>query len=136
MCSAPQPPPEPFTASARGPFAQSYLDRRLAVWQDRLQLQDWKIEIIQASPEKLRRGTLGNIHWNQDTRSAQIRVLAASSYQMPLRSALQDMEFTLVHELIHLELASLPRSDASRSEEEHAVNHMAEALLALDRKPQ
>jgi hypothetical protein len=43
------------------------------------------------------------------------------------------MEFTLVHELIHLELASLPRSDASRTDEEHAVNHMAEALLRLDR---
>jgi len=35
---------------------------------------------------------------------------------------LQDMELTIVHELVHLELAALPRSQASRSTEEHAVN--------------
>jgi hypothetical protein len=47
---------------------------------------------------------------------------------------LQDMEFTVVHELIHLELSSLPRSDASRREEEYAVNRITEALLKLDRE--
>jgi hypothetical protein len=45
------------------------------------------------------------------------------------------MEFTIVHELIHLELASLPRSEASRSEEEYAINHLASALLDLDKGP-
>jgi hypothetical protein len=39
--------------------------------------------------------------------------------------------------LIHLEIApvlsDLRRTDANRMEEEHAVNHMAEALLKLDR---
>jgi hypothetical protein len=43
------------------------------------------------------------------------------------------MEFTMVHELIHLELASLPRTDASRRDEEAAVDRMAGALLRLDR---
>ena len=50
---------------------------------------------------------------------------------------LKDIEFTVVHELIHLELSpvlsALQRNDANRREEEHAVNHMAEALLELDR---
>jgi hypothetical protein len=44
------------------------------------------------------------------------------------------MEFTVVHELIHLELSSLPHSEASRRVEEHAVNRLADALLKLDRK--
>jgi hypothetical protein len=35
------------------------------------------------------------------------------------------------HELIHLKLAALPRSEASRSSEEFAVNGFAEALLGL-----
>jgi hypothetical protein len=47
---------------------------------------------------------------------------------------LDDMEFTIVHELIHLQLSSLPRSEASRSAEELAVNRIAEALLKLDRR--
>jgi hypothetical protein len=45
---------------------------------------------------------------------------------------LAGMEFTVVHELIHLELSSLPRSQASRRAEEHAVNHISKALLDLD----
>jgi hypothetical protein len=44
------------------------------------------------------------------------------------------MEVTVVHELVHLELASLPRSDASRRVEEHAVNEIANALLRLARR--
>ena len=44
------------------------------------------------------------------------------------------MEFTVVHELIHLQLSSLPRSEASRSAEERAVNHITEALIQLDRE--
>jgi hypothetical protein len=44
------------------------------------------------------------------------------------------MEMTLVHELVHLELSSLPRSAASRREEEFAVNRIADALVQLDRR--
>jgi len=47
---------------------------------------------------------------------------------------LKDMEFTIVHELIHLELASLPKSEASRSSEEFAVNRIADALIKLHRE--
>ena len=77
----------------------------------------------------LRQGTLGNIHWDADKKSATIRVLDAADYTAPLVAILKDMEFTIVHELIHLELASLPRSDASRSDEEFAINHLTDALL-------
>ena len=66
-----------------------------------------------------------------------IRVLDPADYRLPYREMLDDMEFTVVHELIHLEMSSVlshfARSDADRSAEEHAVNHMADALLHLDR---
>jgi len=114
-------------------MAERHLAASLARWQRRLQLDDWKISVTLAKPNQLRRGTLGNIHWDAPTKTAEVRVLPASKYAMPYHAAIRDMEFTLVHELVHLELASLPRSDASRSDEEHAVNHMAEALLQLDR---
>ena len=77
---------------------------------------------------------MGNIHWDADKKRASIRVLDPADYKMPMAEILADLEFTVVHELIHLELSSLPRSDASRSDEEHAVNQIARALLALDRK--
>ncbi len=37
-------------------------------------------------------------------------------------------------ELMHLELESLPRNEASRREEEYVVNHMADALLRLEQQ--
>jgi hypothetical protein len=112
---------------------EAYLREKVALWQERLKLQDWSVSLVVSRQADLRPGTLGNIHWDADKKTAVIRVLGSSDGQT-LPPALQDMECTVVHELIHLELASLPKTDASRSEEELAVNHLAEALLALDRK--
>jgi hypothetical protein len=126
--------PEPETRADRAVVAESYVNERLAVWQQRLNLQDWKISIIMSHPTDLKPKTLGNIHWDADKKSAVIRVLDASDYKLSYHDMLDDMEFTVVHELIHLELSSLPRSEASRREEEHAVNQMADALLKLDRR--
>jgi hypothetical protein len=117
----------------RAILAESYCGEKLWIWQNRLKLQDWKITVVMSHPSDLKPRTLGNIHWDADKRSAVIRVLDASEYRLPYRAMLDDMEFTVLHELIHLELSSLPRSDASRSAEEHAVNRMTEALLQLDR---
>jgi len=92
-------------------------------------------------PSDLRRGTLGNVRWDVDQKKAVIRVLDASEYQKPFVVALKDMEFTVVHELTHLELSSLTRNFKSRSEEsfseeEKAVNRMSDALLQLDHEDQ
>lgn len=116
-------------------ISEPYVAERLAVWQQRLKLEGWKISIVMAHPTDLKPKTLGNIHWDADKKSAVIRVLDAADYKLGCRDMLDDMEFTVVHELIHLELSSLPRSDASRRDEEYAVNQIAEALLKLDRRP-
>lgn len=129
-----QPATSEPTPHERGLQAESFVNLRLAVWQQRLNLQDWKISIVMSHPSDLKPKTLGNIHWDADKKSAVIRVLDASDYRLPFREMLEDMEFTVVHELIHLELSSLPRSEASRRDEEHAVNQIADALLKLDRK--
>ena len=134
-------PTNSFSQSAATPDAHSaalqaeaYVNARLAVWQQRLTLVDWKISIIMSHPSDLKPRTLGNIHWDADKKSAVIRVLDSSDYKMSFPDMLADMEFTVVHELIHLELSSLPRSEASRRDEEHAVNQIADALLKLDRQ--
>jgi hypothetical protein len=127
-----QTPPRERTA-----LAQAYTAEKLWVWQKRLHLQDWNISVELSRANGLKPKTLGNIHWDLDKKTAVIRVLDPADYQLPFREMLADMEFTVVHELIHLELSPvlspLPRSDANRLDEEHAVNQMAEALLRLDR---
>jgi hypothetical protein len=136
LCFAPQTPPEPNLAERRR-LAEQYVHERLPFWQKRLALEAWNVSIFAVHPSELRPGTLGNIHWDKEKRVATIRVLDASDYRMPFHDTLNDLEFTVVHELIHLELVSLPRSEASRSDEEYAVNNLATALLKFERaKPQ
>jgi hypothetical protein len=115
-------------------MAEEFIGQRLGVWQKRLQLQDWRVSILMSHPRDLRAGTLGNIRWDPEGKTAVIRVLEASDYHIPFGAAMKDMEFTVVHELIHLEFASMQRTEESRREEEYAVNHMADALLQLDRE--
>ena len=117
-------------------IAQQYATERLALWQRRLKLEDWRISVSPARSSQLKPGTLGAISWDKGKKTATIWVLDPADYQLPFREMLDDMELTVVHELIHLELASLPRGQASRSSEEHAVNGFADALLALDRGKQ
>ncbi len=125
---------QPANSPECAPTAESYVHERLAVWQQRLALDDWKISIVMSHRSDLKPKTLGNIRWDADTKRATIRVLAPVEYEKKCGEMLDDMEFTVVHELIHLELSSLPRSEASRRVEEHAVNRLADALLKLDRK--
>lgn len=115
-------------------LAVQFADERLAVWRKYLKLEDWQISVVMTRRSDLKPKTRGHIRWDKGKKSAVIYVLDASDYQLPLLEMLDDMEFTIVHELVHLELASLPRSEASRSSEEHAVNRLTEALLMLDRQ--
>ena len=115
-------------------MAQRFIDDRLAVWRQRLKLEGWRISVALTRRNDLKPKTLGGIRWDRGKQSAVIWMLDPSDYRLPFREMLDDMELTIVHELVHLQLASLPRSEASRSSEEHAVNGIAEALLKLDRQ--
>jgi hypothetical protein len=133
LCVAPEGVPEP-TLAERTQLTDEFLAPRLALWQRRLKLQQWDIEVVQSKASELRPDTVGNIHWDPIGKTARIRVLAAAEYKRPYRLALQEIEATLVHELVHLELASLPRTDGSRGEEETAVEHIAQALLSAEQE--
>jgi hypothetical protein len=114
-------------------LANRYIHDILPYWQRRLQLQDWNVYILLSRPADLRPGTLGNIHWDMEKKSATIRVMDASGYTSDVTAMLKDMQVTVVHELVHLELASLPVSDADRSNQEYAIDHLTDALLASEK---
>jgi hypothetical protein len=118
-------------AKDREAFAAKFVTQKLQIWQDRMNLKDWNIQFDLVRSSQLEPKTLGNIHWDTDLKTARISVLSPLDYTLEYQAMLDDMEFTVVHELVHLQLASLPRSDASRRLEEHAVNEIATALLKL-----
>jgi hypothetical protein len=127
-----------IVASERSALAEKFANERLWVWQKRLNLQEWNISVVVSRATELKAKTVGNIHWDREKKTAVIRVLDPADYDMALEPMLKDIEFTVVHELIHLEmvpiLSDLQRTAENRLEEEHAVNHMADALLRLDRE--
>jgi hypothetical protein len=127
-------PAPPTTAQEREAAVEKFVAQKLQTWQDRLDLRDWKLRVQLLRPSQLEPKTMGNIHWDTDVKEATIGVLSSYDYQLPWKAMLDDMEFTIVHELVHLHLASLPKSEASRRTEEHAVNELANALLALARR--
>lgn len=114
--------------------AETFVAEKLAMWQQRLNLKNWNLTVRLVPASELKPKTLGNIHWDTSTRTAGIAVLSLADYSLPFDAALRDMEFTVVHELVHLQLSSLPRSEASRGAEERAVNQLTGALLKLARR--
>ena len=123
-----------LNAREQAQLAERFVNERLSVWTRRLNLEEWQISVILTRRDDLKANTLGGIRWDKGKKSAVIKVQDPSDYRLPFVEMLDDMELTIVHELVHLELSSLPRSEASRSTEEHAVNGIAGALLRLDRQ--
>jgi hypothetical protein len=107
------------------------VEARLAFWQAKLDLAGWKVSTTMTRRSDLKAKTLGGIRWDKGKKTATMAVMDPADYTLGCTEMLADMEFTIVHELVHLELASLPKSEASRSNEEFAVNRLAEALLKL-----
>jgi len=110
---------------------QQQVNRWLQIWQKRLALADWKVEARIVRQADLNPETLGNLKWSSKDRTASIKVLDPRDYDMPVQQIPADIERTVVHELVHLELSVLPRN-GSRKVEEQVVNRVTEALLGLD----
>jgi hypothetical protein len=122
------------SAREREATAQKFVEHSLRVWQQRLNLTAWDIKVELVHPSNLEPKTLGNIHWDLNARNATIAVLSSYDYTMATHEMLDDMEFTIVHELVHLHLATLPKNASSARNEEYAVNQLARALIDLEKR--
>jgi len=126
-----QSPVESPEVTPQAVVTQAQVDRWVEVWQKRLALAEWRVQARIVRQSDLNPETLGNLKWTARDHSASIKVLDPRDYDMPADQIAADMERTVVHELVHLELSVLPRN-GSRKVEEQVVNRMTEALLTLD----
>lgn len=118
-------------------LVESFAKEKLWYWQNRLNLEGWRVSLAVVRSTELKPNTLGNIRWDLENKTATIRVLDPAEYSIPFSEMLDDIEVTVVHELIHLKrdlvLNRYSSSEANRRKEEHAVNRVTETLLKLDR---
>lgn len=107
----------------------------LKLWQKRLRLEDWKIDVKIVRIWDLEQGTLGHIDWSSTHHTALIKVLNPADYELPPDKIPADMELSIVHELVHLHLSVLPLNKSSRTVEEQVVSMIADALVNLEHHP-
>jgi hypothetical protein len=107
----------------------------LRIWQKRLRLEDWKIDVKIVRIWELEQGTLGHIDWSAPHKTAVIKVLNPADYELPKDKIPQDMELSIVHELVHLHLSVLPLNKSSRTAEEQVVSMISDALVNLEHQP-
>lgn len=111
-------------------------------WQGVLGLQDWRIVLKRVrfsayGSEQKAKG--GEVQVSHDKKTALIRITEPDDYNEQANRAIdgpQDMELTLVHELVHLHFAPLwhvIKGDVENRFEEQAVNALSLALIALKR---
>lgn len=113
---------------------------RLRHWQEVLRLQDWDVEVRIVRQTGLSDdANTGELHSWPSKKRAVILIVEPEDYEGTnprLLQIRQDMEYTLVHELVHLVFAHHARPSDPNIEilDEQAVHSVARALLALERK--
>ena len=78
------------------------LNDAVRFWQRELYLQDWKVSVEVVSRAELADSTLGDIVPDGGTKTAVIRVLRDSEYNVPPRQARSEQRLTIAHEMVHL----------------------------------
>src|SRR6266481_2366917 len=104
----------------------------LHLWQKRLRLEEWKIDVKIVRLWELEHGTLGHIDWSIPHKTATIKDLNPADYELPKDKIPADIELSVVHELVHLHLSVLPLNKSSRGAEEQVVSMIADALVNLE----
>ena len=113
------------------------LKKLLKWWQKKLYLRDWDIEIHSVMPHEMAQTSrLGEVDYSAAAKEATIRICAPNPTLDD--SVNQDIELTIVHELLHLHhIASQRLIECGTAEDvmhEIAINMTAKALVNLKQR--
>jgi hypothetical protein len=90
-------------------------------------MEDWRFTIRLVRQNQLDKNTWGNAEWNPDEKTGTISVLDPVDYNLKGSDLRLDMECTIVHELVHIQVSPLEAPDANVRED--VVNNIMTALL-------
>ena len=106
---------------------QIHLEKQLRSWQKRLGLENWSLSVQVVRKSALDRNTWGNAEWDADSKTGVINVLDPQDYNLKGTELRRDMECTIVHELVHIQVSPLDSGNPEAHEE--IVNRIMNALL-------
>lgn len=117
-------------------LSQRQAEERLAYWQQVLRLLDWDITVAVVRYFNFEGEVWGDVVMKQGKRAAHIRLLDPADANDP---EAQDMDVTLVHELLHLhmwEFAPWGLAGKDSRAEERTIDSLAKSFVALERRNQ
>jgi hypothetical protein len=120
-------------------ISQRKLDSLRREWQKRLRLQDWKITSKFAPLGFLKEvtGTENPVGANEsfvEAKEAKIHILRPEDWDKEYNERQQDVEDTVVHELLHCHFAVFDAEDnATRLRQEQVIESLTEAFMGLKR---
>ena len=112
--------------SATNPL-EMRLDRQVKFWQKRMGLDEWNFSVRVVRQSEIDPNAWGTAQWDPETKTGVIDVLDPRDYNLKGGELRLDMECTIVHELVHIQLSPLEAHSAQQRED--VVNHVMTALL-------
>jgi hypothetical protein len=104
-----------------------HLDHQMKTWQKRLGLDDWNLTLRVVRQSELEPNSWGGAEWNPVTKTGTIDVLDPRDYNLHGGELKLDMECTIVHELVHIQVSPLDAPDDEVRE--GVVNNLMAALM-------
>ena len=90
-------------------------------------MEDWNINVQVVRKNALDKDTWGNAEWDSDHKTGTINVLDPQDYNLKGTELKRDMECTIVHELVHIQVSPLDSGNPEAHED--LVNRIMMALL-------
>ena len=106
---------------------ESRLDRQLKSWQKRLGLEEWRLSLRVVRQSQLDPNSWGTAEWNPKSKTGMINVLDPRDYNLKGDALKLDLECTIVHELVHIQLSPLKADHYAEGEE--VVNKIMTAVM-------
>lgn len=128
----------------RGPMSQiiptpsqAELEAMASEWQQRLRLQDWTVKIqVRRRHHMCLADAHGTCSWELRKKLAAIEIMDPADYDPGSWGWAEDVEKTVVHELLHLHFAPFAAKDDGPDDvaQEQAIDLIARALVAAKRE--
>ena len=115
-----------LSSSAMNPLEIRLVDQ-MKSWQKRLGLDEWNMTLQVVRQSEIDPNAWGSSHWDARAKTATIQVLDPRDYNLKGAELRLDMECTIVHELVHIQVSPLDAPDNQVRED--VVNKIMVALL-------